>query len=94
LLNGGLPHPRKRKSEGIISVAGKTPPSREQLSMAARKCDSCGIELRYQGRGRPRRYCENCVPRGGGAAGSRAWRSVNAEHVLEYGRARRRAQVM
>ena len=83
------PHPRKRKSEGIISVAGKTPPSREQLSMAARKCDSCGIELRYQGRGRPRRYCTECVPAGGGAAGTRAWRFLNRDYVAPSHRRKR-----
>jgi len=39
---------------------------------APRQCDSCGVELRYAGRGRPRRYCTDCVPPGGGAAGARA----------------------
>jgi len=53
---------------------------------APRQCDSCGVELRYAGRGRPRRYCTDCVPPGGGAAGARAWRSLNRDYALKRSR--------
>jgi hypothetical protein len=37
-------------------------------------CAACGETIVYGGRGRPRRYCETCVPSGsGGGAWQEAW---------------------
>jgi hypothetical protein len=42
--------------------------------MMSPTCPACGEKLVYRGRGRPRKYCEACVPSGsGGTAWHEAW---------------------
>ena len=86
LFYGGLPTPRRRKTEGIISVAGKTPPSREQLSGIATPAASSSAT---RGEGGRDGTATDCVPPGGGAAGARAWRSLNRDYVSPSGRRRK-----
>ena len=57
-------------------------------------CAACGGKLVYRGKGRPRRYCETCVPSGSGTS---AWREAwLAEHrdELEAERHRKHAEFM
>jgi hypothetical protein len=57
--------------------------------VSRRTCAACGAEIVYQGRGRPRKFCAQCVPSGRGAAAIRAWRAVNPEKVEVYNAGRR-----
>jgi hypothetical protein len=51
-------------------------------------CAACGRKLVYNGKGRPRKYCEGCTPAGSGAA---AWLEAwLAEHRAELEAERRR----
>jgi hypothetical protein len=61
----------------------------------SRTCASCGAALpEHQGRGRPRKFCVDCVPPGTGAAALRAWRAANPEKVRAYNEARRLAPLL
>ncbi len=48
-------------------------------------CAACGTNFAYEGRGRPRRYCRECVPPGT----TNAWRAANPQRVAQYNAARR-----
>jgi len=51
-------------------------------------CAACGEKLFYKGRGRPRKYCETCVPSGSGGG---AWHEARLkEHRDELEAERRR----
>lgn len=57
-------------------------------------CPACGEEIVYRGRGRPRKYCEACVPAGSGGG---PWREVwlkEHRHELEAERRRNHAAWM
>jgi hypothetical protein len=57
-------------------------------------CEACGRGFgRCPGRGRPRKFCEVCVPPGSGRAATRAWRAANPEAVAASNVARRRVPV-
>lgn len=56
-------------------------------------CQACGRDLPKQGRGRPRKWCEDCSPsvaKAGKAATVAAWRRLNADKVAERNQSRRR----
>jgi hypothetical protein len=54
------------------------------------KCGSCEeVFTPRRGRGRPRKFCETCVPPGTGAEAIRAWRDVNPQRVAAYNKSRR-----
>ena len=60
----------------------------------ASNCRACGEEIVYRGRGRPRKYCEVCVPSGaGGTAWHEAWLAEHRDE-LEAERRRKHAEWM
>ncbi len=57
------------------------------------KCAACASPLTPKlGPGRPRKFCNACVPPGTGAASVRAWRAVNQPAVAAYNARRRVAE--
>ena len=60
----------------------------------ASNCPACGEPIVYRGRGRPRKYCEVCVPPGsGGTAWHEAWLREHHDE-LEAERRRKHAEWM
>ena len=57
--------------------------------MRLRECPVCGKGLEPQKRGRPRKFCTDCVPPGQGKEATRAWRAVNPDRVAAYNGTRR-----
>lgn len=55
-------------------------------------CSACNAPIPPNPRGRPRKYCRDCVPPGSGRAAMVAWRAVNPERVAAYNAARRGAR--
>lgn len=54
------------------------------------RCGACKADIpKSTGRGRPRKYCVECVPPGTGADAIRAWRKVNSDRVAAYNESRR-----
>lgn len=48
----------------------------------AKTCPACGNEILYGGRGRPRRYCEECTPPGSStSAWFEAWLAEHREEI-------------
>jgi hypothetical protein len=57
-------------------------------------CAACGETIIYSGRGRPRKYCEACVPAGsGGGAWEAAWLREHRDEI-EAERRRKHAEWM
>jgi hypothetical protein len=50
--------------------------------MSGRVCPSCGTEIVYSGRGRPRVYCSDCTPAGcSGTQRHAAWYAANKDRL-------------
>jgi hypothetical protein len=49
-------------------------------------CEACGRLIPSQGRGRPRKFCLECLPAGSPAEVAAAWRRLNAERIEAYRR--------
>jgi hypothetical protein len=57
-------------------------------------CSACGTEFAQPvRRGRPRKFCSDCVPSGTGADAIRAWRLANPDRVTGYNEQRRSSYV-
>jgi hypothetical protein len=64
------------------------------MGSAAKTCPACGEPILYRGKGRPRRYCEDCTPSGsGGGAWLEAWLAEHRDE-LEAERRRKHAEFM
>jgi hypothetical protein len=56
-----------------------------------RCCQACNRSFgQRSGPGRPRKFCQKCVPPGTGSAASRAWRAANPDRVAEINKSRRK----
>lgn len=62
--------------------------SEKSVTDRCRRCEAAPLPV--QARGRARKFCTECVPRGTGAAAARAWRAASPERVQAFNEARRR----
>lgn len=50
------------------------------MSLTDRNCKSCGVNILYAGRGRPREYCDEHIPK------TTQWQRMHPEQVRQYQR--------